>query len=169
MSLYSLPSLVSQSMHPGCFYAPQDCRHFHQQGTNSLKKEQLQNPLDKPSMEDAINLTSSLETILKKLVVELYQNMSRKEASQKGHSQADSIGSTAYILVLIAVFSFFIISLLVIALKSRSYDQLPDQSGNANAEVKNSLGIKEKVTCLIHKKNEENVRKENVSIPHKNI
>ncbi|XP_069801977.1 potassium voltage-gated channel subfamily E member 2-like isoform X1 [Dendropsophus ebraccatus] len=83
-------------------------------------------------MSESSNLTSSLETFVKSLLLtaiqEVKHNLTKKHEGTS--SQDDTAGAVTFIMVFIAIFSFFIVSVLVIAIRSHSYDQLEDQYVN---------------------------------------
>uniref|UniRef100_A0A6I8RPB6 Uncharacterized protein n=1 Tax=Xenopus tropicalis TaxID=8364 RepID=A0A6I8RPB6_XENTR len=90
-------------------------------------------------MAGTANASSSLEhffeTSLKKLFLELHHNMSAVGGSpERRLAERDSVGPVVYIMVFIAILSFFIISLLVIAVKSRSYEQQPDHQQSSELQ-----------------------------------
>ncbi|KAM3934664.1 uncharacterized protein RB166_002083 [Leptodactylus fuscus] len=81
-------------------------------------------------MPESSNLTSSLETFLKSLLLTAFQEVHHnltKEEEGKPNNHNDTVGAITFIMVFIAIFSFFIVSVLVIAIRSRSYDQLEEQ------------------------------------------
>ncbi|KAE8621555.1 hypothetical protein XENTR_v10004876 [Xenopus tropicalis] len=110
-------------------------------------------------MAGTANASSSLEhffeTSLKKLFLELHHNMSAVGGSpERRLAERDSVGPVVYIMVFIAILSFFIISLLVIAVKSRSYEQQPDHQRNpapSYCDVSYSMSVREPMKSFIHK------------------
>ncbi|XP_073525429.1 potassium voltage-gated channel subfamily E member 2-like [Phyllobates terribilis] len=101
-------------------------------------------------------MTSSLENFVKSWLLtaiqELRQNLTHREEITH-NNQEDTVGAVTFVMVLIAIFSFFIVSVLVIAIRSRSYDQLDEPYVN-NCNMVES-GVTRPVffqgaKCLIH-------------------
>lgn len=92
-----------------------------------------------------------MKSLLLKAFQEVHQNVTKKEESI--HNQEDNAGAVTFIMVFIAIFSFFIVSVLVIAIRSRSYDQLEEQYVN-NCNMVESGGTSpvyfQGAKCLIH-------------------
>ncbi|KAM4795609.1 potassium voltage-gated channel subfamily E member 2-like [Rhinophrynus dorsalis] len=105
------------------------------------------------------NFTSSLEkfleNLLKNFLDETYKNITQKEGkTERSLENKDLDGAVAFIMILLGIFAFFIISVLVIAVKSRSYEQpedLPSDYNASDSDVKSALHIQEGIKCLIHK------------------
>ncbi|KAM4044408.1 potassium voltage-gated channel subfamily E member 2-like [Anomaloglossus baeobatrachus] len=107
-------------------------------------------------MSESGNMTSSLENFVKSLlfasIQELRQNLTHKEEIAR-NNQEDTVGAVTFVMVFIAIFSFFIVSILVIAIRSRSYDQLDEQFANNFNMVDSGVGrplFFQGAKCVIH-------------------
>lgn len=64
-----------------------------------------------------------------------------EEKTQQTINHDDLVGAVTFIMVFIGIFSFFIVAVLVIAIRSRSYDQLGEQYLNNCNMVESNLTI----------------------------
>ncbi|XP_040195402.1 potassium voltage-gated channel subfamily E member 2-like [Rana temporaria] len=82
-------------------------------------------------MSELGNLTLSMGTFVKFLLITAFdasKNTTQpEEKTQQTINHDDLVGAVTFIMVFIGIFSFFIVAVLVIAIRSRSYDQLGEQ------------------------------------------
>uniref|UniRef100_A0A8C5MEK6 Uncharacterized protein n=1 Tax=Leptobrachium leishanense TaxID=445787 RepID=A0A8C5MEK6_9ANUR len=91
-------------------------------------------------MPKIANQTLSLQNILKEFLERIFQEVQKNTTIQETVSQEtlnkdDMVGAVLFIMIIIAIFSFFTVSILVIAVKSRSFEQLEDPYNNCFSEA----------------------------------